>query len=81
MSAHLDKIAAAIQRLGDSISFHLLFVQHRGGYRFALTGEKIGVDEYRLLEARFASTASVTSTAAVDADTRRKNNLRHRSLG
>jgi hypothetical protein len=81
VSAHLDKIESAIRRLGDGISFSLMFVLHRGKYRFALTGEKIGVDEYRLLEARFASTASVTSAGAVDADTRRKNNLRHRSLG
>jgi hypothetical protein len=77
--ADLNKIESAIRKAGGG--FKLFFVPHRGGWKFALTNEKIRNAEYQALAARFASTPAATantSPGALDADARRRNNMRWR---
>lgn len=78
--ADLDKIEAAIRKAGAS-SFTLYFLASKGGWKFALTNQRITNAEYQALAARFATAPEVTantSPGALDADARRRNNLRFR---
>lgn len=74
----LDRIETAIRNAG--VAWRLCFAPHRGGYKFALTSEKLTGSEYAQIASRFADCPAAPPPVDAVVDTRR-NNLRARSLG
>jgi hypothetical protein len=76
MTVNLAEIEAAIRTAGGN--FALFFVPVRGGYRCAAGNVILTHEQYNALARKF--TAPTPPPIALDAE-KRRNNLRHRSLG